>query len=214
MGSQGNIDFDDRSEMLQLCLVPQRNSGLLSSFMPRVKGLAFRSVLQAHAQHRGEDALARMYAHLEPSLAQTLLTPLAATWYPLSLYAALWDAIQCTTGEDPDYPRLVGRLCAEHDLRLVHKVLFAALNTSVALAATARMFGSYYDTGRCSSKRVDERSFRFFFEGCLGFTEPMWMELHGSLEVFVDLSTKAKSRSQLVQGGHDGATSRVVDIRW
>jgi len=195
-------------------LVLQRYSGLKSWPMSRVKGLAFRSVLRAHTLLRGEQALDGLYSHLEPSIAHTMRAPLAATWYPLSLYVALWDAIQRTTGGDQDYPRLVGRLCAEHDLKLVHKVLFATLNSNVALKVTARMFGSYYDTGTCSANRIDDRSFRFLFEGCVGFSEPMWMELHGSLEVFVDLSTNAKSQSQLVQGGQIGASSRIVDIRW
>lgn len=182
--------------------------------MPQVKGLAFRSVLQAHAGLRGEDSLDALYKALEPGLTQTLRSPLAATWYPLAYYAALWDAIQRTTGENPDYPRQIGRRCAEQDLKTVHKVLFAALNTTVALSVTARMFGSYYDTGKCSAKRLDARIFRFTFQGCLGFTEPMWTELRGALEVFVEQSTKRPARSVLVQGGHGGDENSLVDVRW
>lgn len=182
--------------------------------MPRVKGLAFRSVLQAHRTLRGSDAIERVYAQLEPGLAQTLRAPLAATWYPLSSYAALWDAIQQTAGQNADYPRVVGRLCAEQDLRTVHKVLFATLSTSMALSATARLFSSYYDTGTCSCKRCDPRTFQFSFQGCLEFTEPMWTELRGSAEVFLELSTKKDAHSRLLSGGRAGDKSCVVEVRW
>lgn len=182
--------------------------------MPQVKGLAFRSVLQAHASLRGDDSLEAVYKGLEPPLAQALRSPLAATWYPLDYYAALWDAIQHTTGENPDYPRQIGRRCAEQDLKTVHKVLLAALNTTVALSVTARMFGSYYDTGICSAKRLDARVFRFAFQGCLGFNEPMWTELRGTLEVFVEQSTKRSARAVLIQGGHTGDENGLVDVRW
>lgn len=182
--------------------------------MPRVKGLAFRSVLQAHGSLRGTDALEKVYTQLQPELAQTLRSPLAATWYPLSSYAALWDAIQLTGGQNADYPRIIGRKCAEQDLQTVHKMLFATLSTSMALSVTARMFNSYYDTGKCSSKRVDPRTFRFTFQGCLEFTEPMWTELRGSVEMFLELSTKKNAYSRLVSGGHVGDVACVVDVRW
>lgn len=182
--------------------------------MPQVKGLAFRSVLQAHASLRGKDSLEAMYKALEPELGQTLRSPLASAWYPLAYYAALWNAIQSTSGESPDYPRQIGRLCAEQDLKTVHKLLFAALNTTVALTATARMFGSYYDTGNCSAKRLDTRVFRFAFQGCVGFTVPMWTEVRGSLEVFVEQSTKATARSMQTQGGRAGDSHCVVDVHW
>lgn len=180
--------------------------------MARVKGLAFRSVLQAHASLRGNDALEKVYGQLEPELAVILRSPLAATWYPLSNYAALWAAIQETSGQNTDYPRLVGRHCAEQDLKTVHKVLFSTLTTSLALNVTARLFNSYYDTGSCTSKRSDARTFQFAFQGCLEFTEPMWTELRGAAETFLELSTKKSAHSRIVRGGRTGDTTCIVDL--
>ncbi|HEY5954900.1 MAG TPA: hypothetical protein VIV60_00055, partial [Polyangiaceae bacterium] len=119
--------------------------------MLKVKGLAFRSVLQAHQSIRGQSAIERVFAVLDPTLAEGIRAALASTWYPVASYAALWSAIQQTTGADPDYPRIIGRRCAEQDLKLVHRVVLASLNTTLMLSITAKLFGTYYDTGTCTA---------------------------------------------------------------
>lgn len=182
--------------------------------MPRVKGLAFRSVLQAHSSLRGPAELERTWSTLGPAIAASIRTPLASAWYPLNHYAALWEAIQQGTNQNADYPRLVGRRCAEQDLKTVHKLVFAALHTTLILSATSRLFSSYYDTGTCVSQRIDPRCLHFVFEGCAGFTLPMWAEVRGSIELYVELSTSNPVCSAFTHGGRTGDASSVIQVTW
>jgi hypothetical protein len=182
--------------------------------MPKVKGLAFRSVLQAHAKLRGKDCLARVFGSLGPQLAKTLQSPLASCWYPIESYAALWNAIQEVTGDDPNYPRLVGRRCVEQDLKLVHKLVLSTLNPATVIGITGRMFGTYYDTGSCSSTRTEARVVRVSFDGCLGFTSYMWTELCGAIEAFATQASKNSVGVALVEGGRTGSATAIIDVRY
>jgi hypothetical protein len=181
--------------------------------MAKVKGLAFRSVLHAHASLQGEASLERVYGSLDPQLSHALRFLVASSWYPIEHYAALWDAIQRVTGGNPDYPRLVGRRCIEQDLKFVHKLALAALTVATGIDIAVRLFKSYYDTGRASSTRIDERAVRVVFEGCHGFSGAMWTELLGALETFAAQASKRPARSAFYQGGHSG-DSCTIDVSW
>jgi hypothetical protein len=182
--------------------------------VPKVKGLAFRSVLQAHASIRGEAGLAKVFGCMPPELALTLRAPLASAWYSVENYVGLWEAIQVSTGQTPDYPRLIGRRCVEQDLTVVHKLAFAALTTATVLDISARLFGAYYDTGSCKSVRVDAGTVRVTFAGCVGFSQSMWAELRGAIEAFAEQASKKPVHSTMLQGGLTGHAHCVIDVYW
>jgi hypothetical protein len=182
--------------------------------MARVKGLAFRTVLRAHSSMRGVASLDSVLTLLDPELAETLRHVSAATWYPLEHYVALWAAIQRVVGNNPDYPRVVGRVCIEQDLRLVHKLAFAALSPATVLGISSRVFNMYYDTGRCQSSRLDEQSVRVSFDDCKGFSSPMWAELRGAIEAFAEQSSGCTARAITVSGGGTGNPECIIDVSW
>jgi hypothetical protein len=182
--------------------------------MPKVKGLAFRSVIQAHQAIRGQAAAERVFAQLDAPIAATVRSALASGWYPIANYSALWNAIQQTSDADPDYPRIIGRRCAEQDLRLVHRVVLTSLNTTLMLVITAKLFGTYYDTGTCRCERLDSASVLFKFTDCVGFTKEMWTEVRGSIEVFTELSTKRSVRSAWVNDAAPNGSSAILNVAW
>jgi hypothetical protein len=109
---------------------------------------------------------------------------------------------------------LIGRKCVELDSKLVHRLAFAALSVPTVLEISARLFRTYYDTGECRSERQRDRSVRVNFEGCVGFSEPMWTELRGASEYFAERASKGPASSRVLVGGRDGDTHTVFSIRW
>jgi hypothetical protein len=182
--------------------------------MPRVKGLAFRSVLQALESLEGASAVERTKRLLDPDTAQRLAIITASTWYPVEDYINLWTALQSATGNRRDLPRLIGRRAVELDLKLIHRLAFAALSVSTVLGISARLFNTYYDTGRCQSERISDRVVRVTFDGCVGFSAHMWTELRGAIECFAEQSSKMRAVSTVVSGGQDGDTTFVADVSW
>jgi hypothetical protein len=182
--------------------------------MSKVKGLAFRSVLQAVASLKSDAVLAEVYRALEPKLSASLQVTLAASWYPIEDYVALWNAIQATTGRRPDFPRLVGKRSVEQDLKVVHKLAFAALSVPTVMGISSRLFHTYYDTGTCRSSMRGERTIRVEFEGCDGFSQNMWTELRGASECFAEKSSRRPANSQIVVGGGDRDATLVLDVTW
>ena len=182
--------------------------------MPRVKGLAFRSVFVALEALEGNAAVERVRALLPAETSERLRVLTASTWYPLTDYANLWTSIQSATGQRKDLPRLIGRRAVEQDLRLIHRVAFAALSVETVLSISMRLFGTYYDTGKCKTEQLAPRKVRVSFQGCLGFTEPMWTEVRGGIECFAEQASKTRATSSLISGGTELSPECVVEVSW
>lgn len=182
--------------------------------MAKVKGLAFRSVLSALESIQGPAAVKATRELLPLETASRLESLTASTWYPLSDYVNLWAAIQQATGNNRDLPRLIGRRAVEQDLRLIHRLAFAALSVTTMMSISARLFSSYYDTGRCRAEAAGSQRVRVHFEGCTGFTEPMWLELRGGSECVVEQASKMRAASTLVSGGRNLDSECVIDVAW
>jgi hypothetical protein len=182
--------------------------------MARVKGRAFRSVLRAHASLCGSASLARALDLLPSNIAERFGHVGATAWYPLAHYVALWDAIESVVGEGSDYPRAVGRRYVEQDLNLVQMPALAALSTTKAFDTSSRLFGAYCDAGRRQSTRLGDQLVRVAFEGCIGFSAPMWAELRGAAEGFAEQSSHSSTNSSIVLGGCAGDSYFTIEVSW
>lgn len=182
--------------------------------MPRVKGLAFRSVLSALEALEGPEVLSRVREHLPPNTGRTLAALTANAWYPLEAYSDLWASIQSVTGNRRDLPRAIGFRATELDLTLIHHMAFAALSVSTVITISTRLFNMYYDTGRARCAMVSARRIRVTLSGCEGFTEWMWTEVRGGVECFAAKASKSRASSVLVSGGTDGSPDCVIDVYW
>jgi|GEM_PF-6682009 hypothetical protein len=180
--------------------------------MPRVKGLAFRSVLKGLAALKGVVARERVLGALEERRSSALRFVVASSRYPIEDYFALGSALQRDTGSDPDLPRVIGRRCGEQDLRFVHGVAFSALAAETALEISVRLFGNYQDTGNRSARHTGDGVTRVECTGCVGFSEPLWTELRGSPECFAAQASKSPATSLVVSGGRDGEPNAVIDV--
>jgi len=186
----------------------------LTVSMPRVKGLAFRSVLAALEALEGREAVDQARALMLPSTAAHFAALTANAWYPLEAYADMWSAIQRATGHRRDLPRAIGVRAVEQDLRIIHRLAFAALSVATVVTISTRLFGTYYDTGRADCEVVSPRRVRVTFSGCRGFTEPMWAEVRGATECFAAQASKTKASSVLISGGTEGGPDCVLEVFW
>lgn len=182
--------------------------------MPRVKGLAFRSVLAALEALEGSAVVERARELLPASTATELSALTANAWYPLESYADLWAAIQAATGHRRDLPRTIGFRAVELDLKLIHRLAFAALSVATVVSISLRLFNTYYDTGRAHCEVISPRRVRVTFSGCQGFTETMWTEVRGAVECFAAKASRSLANSVIVRGGADGDSDFVLEVYW
>jgi hypothetical protein len=182
----------------------------------RVKGLAFRSVLEELDALEGPGAVERALALMHQDLAARLRTHglSASGWHAVEDYADMWQAIQKATGERRELPRLIGRRAVEGDLNVVHKMVFKALSAATVIGLATRVFGAYYDTGKARADKTSDHGIRVWFTGCTGFTGYMWEELRGSVETFAEQASAAKAWSSWQSGGTDADRDAVLDVAW
>jgi hypothetical protein len=181
-----------------------------------VKGLAFRTVMQELGNLEGPLAVARSLSCMPPELAHRFKTSaiVAAGWYPIADYAAMWGAIQEATGNRRELPRIIGRKCVEHDLNVVHKLVFRALSVPTVIGLATRVFNSYYDTGKSRAELLGDRNIRVWFEGCKGFNAAMWGEIRGSVECFGEQASGGKAWSTWKSGATDQDADGILDVWW
>ncbi|MCC6215344.1 MAG: hypothetical protein IT376_10775 [Polyangiaceae bacterium] len=114
---------------------------------PKVKGLAFRSVLKSLEALRGQAAVAAALGAMDPEVADAYRrnTILATGWYPIAWYREAFRAIVATTS--PELPRAIGAEAIRADLDGVHKLMLRMLSPETVFSLSSKLFGKYYDTG-------------------------------------------------------------------
>lgn len=182
-----------------------------------MKGLAFRTVDSCFRELRGETLRRRADELLPQELAEGFRyhTILAAGWYPVEQYKALFRAFRSATGEGAELAREIGRFAARQDMAGVHKQLVARLlSPQTLLGMTQRMFSTYYDTGQFSIVESRSGYVRGCATGCVGWDESMWSELMGASESLLEIAGAKHVRLRTIAGGRDGDASLDVEARW
>ena len=184
--------------------------------MPKVKGLAFRSVMDSVEELGGAPARQRVLENLPTELRKSFdyRSVLAGNWYPIEDYAALWRGVHKAMGNRSDTAHKVGRACVVRDVGGVHKFIISFLSRETVVALSARLFRLYYDTGKASTELVGQRMAKVTFEGCVGFSALMWAEVVGSTEMFTEIGSKVSARAFLERGGGDGDPGAVIAVSW
>jgi hypothetical protein len=183
----------------------------------KVKGVALRTVDACFIELRGESARKRADAFLPPELLEAFRyhTVMASGWYAIEQYKALFHAFRSATGEGPELARAIGRLAARHDMAGVHKQILAKLISPQALLSTsARVFASYYDTGKVEVVETRRGFAHLRATGCLGWDQNMWSELIGSCEALLEISGAKHVRIRPLAGGKDDNAFLELEAHW
>ena len=182
-----------------------------------MKGVAFRTVEACFTELRGEAARKRVDEFMPAELAEGFRyrTVLAAGWYGIDLYKALFRGLRLATAEGPELAREIGRLAARHDMAGVHKQIVAKIvSPQMLLGMSQRVFSTYYDTGTFDMIESRRGFAHARASGCFGFDENMWYELAGSCESLLEIAGAKHVRTRLLGGGKDGDDFLEIEARW
>lgn len=118
--------------------------------MAQVKGTAVVASLRYVNERFGEEATRRVL-RLLPEADRRVLEAgiLASSWYPMDLFLRyMQEAERQLSLKEPDVVRRMGAASAEYGIRGVYKIFFKVGSPEFIIGRAARVFGSYYDTGR------------------------------------------------------------------
>lgn len=192
-----------------------RGSSRPESSEPKVKGVAFRSVLAILAQLRGEPFVECVLRKMSTEQAHALRYTVVQTgWYPIALYRALWAAILWECPDGYTFVRTVGGAAIRRDVGGVYRVLFKVLSIDSLLTLSSKLFPYYYDTGSIRNERIAGDRIRSIYEGCVGFDRAMWEELAGSCAELIRMAGAKDVHVGIVRGGQDHSSACVMQIEW
>ena len=151
--------------------------------MAQVKGTAVVASVRYVRERFGEAALRRVLGPL-PTDERLVLEGgiLASSWYPMPLFLHFMQEVERQLAtQELHVIRRMGQASAEYGIKGVYKVFFKLGSPEFIIGRAARVFGSYYDTGRIVV--AESRAGRAVldlsgFEGAPQFCERIlgWME--------------------------------------
>lgn len=181
---------------------------------PKVKGVAFRSVLAVATELFGEAKVEQALSTLSPDDGETIRYRVVQTgWYPIGLYRALWGALLGTIGGGYETARAIGAGAIRRDVTGVYRMVFKVLSPETVLSLSGRFFNYYYDTGKLEIRDRKHGAARAVYEGCSGFDRAMWEELVGSSLEMIRLGGGKNVRVNVERGGGDGSGC-VMLVEW
>lgn len=182
---------------------------------PKVKGVAFRSVLASLGELRGAAMVERVLASLPREERSSIEFRVVNTgWYAIALYRALLGAIARESGEGEPLVRSIGAASLRRDVTGVYRVMFKILSPETVLALSSKLFGFYYDTGSIAITERRAAYARSEYLGCAGFDRNMWVELLGSSEELLTIAGAKRPRGRIARGGQDGDGACVIEVSW
>ncbi|HEY3494327.1 MAG TPA: hypothetical protein VGK73_06565 [Polyangiaceae bacterium] len=179
--------------------------------------MAFRTVETCFSELRGEAARTRADQLLSAELVEAFRykTIMAAGWYPIGEYKALFRAFLGATGEGPELAREIGRLAARHDMAGVHKQIVArVVSPQMLFGMSQRVFSTYYDTGTFTMLESRRGFAHARAAGCLGWDACLWQEIIGSSESLLEIAGAKHVRMRVLGGGKDEDDFLELEARW
>ena len=184
---------------------------------PKVKGIAFRTIVQCFTEMHGDEsreaALKLLSEPLRESFEKKLL--LASNWYPIGWYRATFSAFREAQRAGAELPREIGRRGARRDMKAVYKqVLLKMVSPQALLALSSRLFKSYFDTGLMHIKEARTGYVHATWTGCEGWDENLWAELAGSCEALLEMAGARHVRLRVIRGGRTGDDACEMEAHW
>jgi hypothetical protein len=183
---------------------------------PHVKGVSFRSVMQALEALRGSEVVKNCTAQLPDDLAEAFQygTILATGWYPIVWYRALLGCVRKAAGSGEQFLYQIGRQCMLQDTKGVYRAVFNLLSPQTVIRVTPRLFNNYYDTGTCSISAAKLGYACVRWTHCEQFDHNMWCEIFGSAEQLLELAGAKNVRVRILAGGGDGDATAELAGHW
>src|SRR5439155_12713444 len=108
---------------------------------------------------------------------------------PIGWSREVFKAFRLATGEGPELPRLIGYHAVRKDLASTYKqILIKLVSPQMLLSLSARLFSTYYDTGRFEVLESRAGYVRVLMSQCTGWDANMWTEIKGSCVAFLEVA--------------------------
>ena len=197
----------------------RHQSGIFSPSVgagPQVKGVAFRSSLDAFKRLRGPVAFDAVRPYLPPDFADALDRGLIlhSGWYPLEWYSGMFAAMRAGTGEGRELLTALGATSVEIDFRGVYRALLRLISPERLFARSASIFSRYFSAGRYEVVESRPGFVRGRWTDCQGFDANLWAEVIGSSRRMLELAGAKGVVAQVVAGGKDGDDFLEVTGTW
>ena len=182
----------------------------------KVKGNTFLSVLKSLAAWKGDDAAERVKAALGGEVGEALRlgTLMATSWYPVSWYRSLYQAILDVVGGGEDTVRHLGRASTAVDMNGAYRLLMKVLSVERVFSQSARMLSQYYSGVQCQVVESAPGLARVRYRGFTGFNRLLWVELMASAEMVMEAAGARKVVQNVLRGGTDGSADMDLELRW
>ncbi len=123
----------------------------------KVKGGVIQSRLAFVRDNGGEEAFGRVLARLSDDDRKSCAHVMPAAWYSFELNKRLDEAIAAEMGMGDNAFILMGEKSATHNLGTTHRAFIVESDPHGLLRRTAQIYQAYYDTGRRTYDRLDEK---------------------------------------------------------
>ena len=173
--------------------------------MAQVKGTAVVASVRYVSERFGASALAAVLKGL-PDEDRRILEGgvLASSWYPVPLFLRFMQEAEKQLGaKEPDLVRRMGRASADYGVKTVYKIFFKVGSPAFIIGRAARVFGSYYDTGKLTVVDTSSGGAVLDLEGFEG--APQFCErIRGWMERTVELAGAKNLRAEHTLCVHRG----------
>lgn len=187
-----------------------RSQALSLSGEARVRGQAFRSLLQALGSLSVdvEAVVARLPSELGPLVNGDVR---GTGWYPIASYAALHQAALEVTGKPVAFSRALGEQATRLDARGVFQFVLRFCSPESLVRHADRVLGLYIDGPVIDVVLLGPNRGRVHISSAAGYTPSIWEDHYGSMEALVTLSGGRHAKAVEIERGDDWG---VVELTW
>jgi hypothetical protein len=175
--------------------------------MTHVKGSALHSTVRFIQEKFGAEGLRAILDGLEPDDRAAIEGGiLASAWYPFSLLLRLMrETGRYDAGRTAHLYRQMGSASADYSLTTIYRIFFKIGSPQFTLARAARVFGSYYDTGRMEAI-VNEKGHTLlelsdFGEPAPEFCERLWGWMERTITLIAGMELTKAAHVKCVHRG-------------
>ncbi|MBL8743395.1 MAG: hypothetical protein JNK04_19935 [Myxococcales bacterium] len=187
-----------------------RSQALSLSGEARIRGQAFRSLLQALGSLSVD--VEAVVARLPPEVATLVNGDMKGTgWYPIASYAALHQAALDVSGKPVSFSRVVGQQATRLDARGVFQFVLRFVSPESLVRHADRVLGLYVEGSAIDVVLLGPNRGRVHISGAYGYTPSIWEDHWGTMEALVSLSGGVSPRAVEIERGDDWG---VVEMTW
>ena len=172
--------------------------------MAQVKGTAVLSSLRYVRERFGEEPLALVLAALPAEDAALCGGVLASSWYPMPAFLRFMQEAERQLGaQEPNLVLEMGRASCDYGITGVYKIFFKVGSPEFIIRRAARVFSSYYDTGRLEVVESEDGRCVVELRGLEGSARQFCERIYGWAQRTLELAGAKNLRS-----GHSSCVHR------